>query len=559
MKFYRVLTLALAALCVSAGVLAAPPAGYYSALNGKKEADLKTAAYNIIRNFTKASSNDAIYSGLPDYFRKTDVYPNSNRWWDMYSDMTFYSSSFKGLNREHSFPKSWWGGSTSVNAYIDLNHLYPSEQAANMAKSNYPLGTVDRNSPLTFDNGVTTVGYPVNGQGGLAKKVFEPDDDYKGDFARTYFYMVTCYQNYNWNTNYMYMLEQNAYPTLSQWAVDLLLKWHRQDPVSQKEIDRNEAVFKIQNNRNPFIDLPELAEYIWGSKKGESFSPGEVVVPPTGDPILIAPVEDMEIDFGQVALGNTATTQLLVSGQFLQGYIKAQVYTADVAMFAIATEARIPAEQVCAEQGYWLNIVYKPTAVGKHTTRLLLSGDFGSRGVAIKGECLPEPVLSACTATAATDIQPDRYTANWTVPAGEEIDYYVVTRTRYAGANVVTEEVVAEENFAEILDFDKSDREAYSVQSVRLGKRSPMSNVVFVEHAGITGVENQEPLVVQSFPGFIRFICSQPQLNCRVYDSAGRLYMSLDYVEQNLDLELPRGVYFITTETHQTPVKVLVK
>lgn len=558
MKFFRTLVLSVVVFCVSANVFAAAPAGYYSALNGKKEAELKTAAYNIIRNFTKASSNDAIYSGLPESFRKTDVYPNSNRWWDMYSDETFYTSSFKGLNREHSFPKSWWGGSTSVNAYIDLNHLYPSEQAANMAKSNYPLGTVDRNSALTFDNHVTTVGYPVNGQGGLAKKVFEPADKYKGDFARTYFYMVTCYQNYNWSSNHMYMLEQNDYPTLSQWAIDLLLKWHRQDPVDQKEIDRNDAVFKIQNNRNPFIDLPELAEYIWGTKKGESFSPGEVVIPPTGDPILISPVEGMEIDFGQVAIGNTATTQLLVSGQFLSGYIKAQVYTANAAMFT-ASESKISAEQVCTEQGYWLNIVYNPSEVGQHSSRLLLSGDFGSLGIAMKGECLPVPVLSACTATEATDILPDSYVANWTVSAGEDIDYYIVTRTRYVGAVATTEEVVAEENFVEILDFDQSDREAYSVQSVRLGYRSPMSNVVFVEHAGITGVECEEPLLIQSFHGFIRFICSQPQENCTIYDSAGRVFATLDYVEQNYDYELPRGVYFITTASHQTPVKVLVK
>ena len=100
---------------------------------------------------------------------------------------------------------------------------------------------VDRNSTVSFDNGMSAVGYPMNGQGGGAAKVFEPDDEYKGDFARTYFYMVTCYQNLTWA--YKYMVNQNLYPTLNQWSIDLLMKWHRDDPVSQKEIDRNEAVY----------------------------------------------------------------------------------------------------------------------------------------------------------------------------------------------------------------------------------------------------------------------------------------------------------------------------
>ena len=76
---------------------------------------------------------------------------------------------------------------------------------------------------------------------------------------------------------------------------------------------------------------------------------------------------------------------------------------------------------------------YTPTATGTHTSRLLLSGDFdGSRGVSLRGECLPVPTLSACTATAPTNIESDRYTANWTAPANETIDYFVVTRTHYA-------------------------------------------------------------------------------------------------------------------------------
>lgn len=548
-KLYLLLAFILAGITAQADI----PAGYYSTLNGKKEAELKTAIHNIIRNFTRVSS----YSDLPRYFRETDTYPNSNRWWDMYSDQILYAPSFTGLNREHSFPKSWWGGSQNVGAYVDLNHLYPSERDANTAKSNHPLGVVDMNQPVKFSNGVCKVGYPVRGQGGNAPSVFEPDDQYKGDFARTYFYMVTAYQNLSWK--YTFMVDQNLYPTLNQWSINLLMEWHRNDPVSEKETLRNEAVFGFQNNRNPFIDLPELAEYLWGSHVGEPFTPGEVIVGPTGDPELIAPTVGMSLDFGQVALGQRATTKLFVHSLNLVHAIEVILYSADSKMFSVSSDG-IPANLANSEAGYWLNIEYEPSSLGEHNSRVLFSGDFaGSRGVALKGECLPVPELSACTATQPTNIESDRYTANWTAPANETIDYFVVTRTKYINGNPIDEELVAEDNFLEITGFDESDNEAYSVQSVRLGTRSPMSNVVFVNHSGISGVKVEEPLAIQSFEGFLRIICSAPQEGCRIYDVAGRVIAAPGTVDHNTDIYLPAGIYMVTTDTHRTPVKAVVR
>lgn len=135
----------------------------------------------------------------------------------------------------------------------------------------------------------------------------------------------------------------------------------------------------------------------------------------------------------------------------------------------------------------------------------------------------------------------------------------MVTRTRYTGSQVVTEELPAEDNFLEIVGFDQSDSESYSVQSVRLGYRSPMSNVVFVDHSGVADVVVEQPLVVQAFPGFIRFICSQPQTNCRIYDISGRQIYVIDEIYQNYDLELPLGIYLITTDEHPTPVRVYIR
>lgn len=533
------------------------PAGYYTVLNGKKDAELKTAIYNLVRNFTTVSS----YNALPTYFRITDVRENGN-WWDMYGNVPISSREWSGglLNREHSFPKSWWGGLTSVTAYVDLNHLYPADAAANMAKSNYPLGEVSRNDPAKYNNGVSLIGYPASGQGGGAPFVFEPDDEYKGDFARTYFYMVTCYQNLTWTTKYMYMLQQDTYPTLKKWAIDLLLKWHREDPVSEKEINRNDAVYSIQNNRNPFIDRPELAEYIWGNNVGQTYNGSTSA--PSGDPILFTPVQDMALDFGQVAIGQSVTRELPFRGENLKGTVNLRIYKSntDKAMFSIPTTT-ISAQLINRENGYILQVTYKPTQLGEHTARLLVSegGITGSLGVELKGECLDVPTLTACTATAATDITSDSYVANWTYPATETIDYWVINRTKYIKGTTAFEQVLAEEPGTMIDGFDESDSESYTVQSVRLGYTSPESNVIFVDHLGVTGVVLDQPLIVQGFDGFMRFICSAPQTNARIFDMTGKLLLTIDTVNQNLDVDMATGVYMVMTDQCAKPVKVVVR
>lgn len=548
--------MALMALMAWAAAWAEIPAGYYTSIDGKKDAELKKAVYLVIRNLTGISS----YSALPQYFQSTDVYPGGRRWWDMYSDIPLYAPSFSGLNREHSFPKSWWGGSTSVNAYTDLNHLYPAEAAANMAKSNYPLGEVDTRYALDFDNGMTRVGYAVAGQGGGAKYVFEPDDEYKGDFARTYFYMVTCYQDYTWAAKYSWMLQQNAYPTLSDWAIQLLLRWHRQDPVSQKEIDRNEQVYRFQNNRNPFIDFPSLAEYIWGSRKGEAFSLKDAGgdVGPVGDPTLITPVQDMALDFGEVALGSSATAQLYFKGENLTNSLTIRIYSGDKDMFKPSVSV-IPSSSVNSNDGYWLTVTYTPTAVGGHQSRLLISdgGLTGSRGVNMVASCQPVPTLNACTALPASDITDDSYLASWTTP-DDVVDYYIVTRTRYVGGQQLVEEIVAEENELVIEGFGQSDSESYSVRSCRLGYSSPESNVVFVSHSGITGVEAAEPIAVSAVDGGILIECSAPQTGCRVYDPSGRLAAQLPQIGAETVVQLGPGVYYVITDQCRRPARVAI-
>ncbi|MDE7152955.1 MAG: endonuclease [Muribaculaceae bacterium] len=553
----RILLLpALLVLWGTAQISAEIPSGYYSSLNGKSEGTLKTAIHELLYNHTLVSS----YSDLPRYFQRTDVHPDIVQnghpmWWDMYAEIPLYTPSFSGLNREHSFPKSWWGGDTDTPAYTDLNHLYPSEMKANSAKSNYPLGVC---SSTTFNNGVSKVGPPVTGQGGGAAKVFEPADEYKGDLARAYFYMVCCYQNLTWR--YTYMVQQNLYPTLNSWSVNLLLQWHRQDPPSQKEYDRNEEVYKIQNNRNPFIDYPDLAEYLWGNKKGQMFYTTNSGTTPTGDPNLITPVQDMALDFGQVALGKSTTANLLFRGENLRRSLTVGLYKGDKQMFSLPTTS-ISTSLINTSAGYNLTITYTPTELGGHATSLLIydGGLTGSRTITLHGECLPMPVLHTITALPATDIAEDSYTANWEVPADDVVDYYVVTRTRYNNGNSSTEELLAESNSLEITDFDASQSESYFVQSVRLEQRSEPSNIIFVEHGGITGIEADMTLGTAYIPGGIRFVCNTNHYNITVYDTMGRAIMTLPEVYPDMELQLPYGAYIITVEGQRQPLRVLVR
>lgn len=96
------------------------------------------------------------------------------------------------------------------------------------------------------------------------------------------------------------MLAGNAYPAFTQWAITMLLKWHREDPVSEKEIKRNEAVYTIQKNRNPYIDYPVLAEFVWGELTEVSVDISKLV--------LHSNEYDLDEDTG-ISIKETSTTE----------------------------------------------------------------------------------------------------------------------------------------------------------------------------------------------------------------------------------------------------------
>ena len=241
------------------------PNGYYDNAEGKYGQELRVALYNIIKtNVTSIS-----YSELWDAYPRTDKKSNG-KVWDIYSDIpngtppyefTFitdqcgnYSGEGDCYNREHTVPASWFNDASPM--YSDLFHVLPTDGYVNNRRSNYPYGKVG-NASWTSLNGSKLGSSATSGYSGT---VFEPIDSFKGDIARIYFYMSTRYMDKiaNWDGASF----QNS--DLSSWAKNLFLQWHQLDHVSSKERKRNDSVYVIQHNRNPFVDHPEWVNDIWG-------------------------------------------------------------------------------------------------------------------------------------------------------------------------------------------------------------------------------------------------------------------------------------------------------
>lgn len=243
----------------------AQPAGYYNSANGLTGDQLKMALHDIVKGHTTVT-----YANLWTAFWSTDNKGNGVVW-DMYSDRpngnppyTYYlgqdqcgNYSVEGdcYNREHSFPQSWFNNDGT--ARTDLHHIFPTDGYVNGKRSNYAYGEVGSAS-WTSRNGSKLGACKTPGFSGT---VFEPIDEYKGDFARAIMYMSVRYygEDGSWGSS-----DMTTKSEIKPWAIQMLMRWNEQDPVSQKEIDRNNAIYNdYQHNRNPFIDHPEYARMIW--------------------------------------------------------------------------------------------------------------------------------------------------------------------------------------------------------------------------------------------------------------------------------------------------------
>ncbi|MEE8573199.1 MAG: endonuclease [Gemmatimonadota bacterium] len=236
------------------------PEGYYDSAEGLLGEPLRAALHVIIDDHTVLS-----YDYAWTAFRTTDDKPNG-KVWDIYSDVPGGTPPYEydfgvdeggiggaegnGYTREHSWPQSWFDGASPMVS--DLFALYPCDAHVNGNRGHYPYGEVTSPEWVSL-NGSERGPCSYPGYSGLA---FEPIDEYKGDLARTYFYMTARYytEDAGWTGSPM---ADGA--DLLPWARDMLLEWHAADPVSQKETERNGTIYGMQHNRNPFIDRPEFA------------------------------------------------------------------------------------------------------------------------------------------------------------------------------------------------------------------------------------------------------------------------------------------------------------
>ena len=262
-------------LTLVSAVFGAIPPGYYNGTTGLSGEALQIALYNIIKGHTVVSYTPGVWNAI----YSTDLKANG-KIWDMYSDVPGGTPPYEYLpgtnqcgiggggvegdcySREHSFPKSWFGDVSPMNT--DLIHIFPTDQFVNNMHSNYPFAVVGT-ATATSLNGTKKGSCATPGYTGI---VFEPINAYKGDFARAYFYMATRYENVisTWSAYSIYadaVLNGTSYPAFETWFLNLLISWNIQDPVSAKEIARNDSVYKIQHNRNPFIDHPEWVDSVW--------------------------------------------------------------------------------------------------------------------------------------------------------------------------------------------------------------------------------------------------------------------------------------------------------
>ena len=391
---------ALAAMAAGAtSATAAEPSGYYSSCVNKSGKDLLTALHAKINSHTTVS-----YDALYDLYKTSDVYPEDGKIWDMYSTKHWSTTSqrcgnYKNVgdcyNREHSFPKSWFDDARPM--YSDAYHLYPTDGKVNGQRSNHPYGECSGGTNLGTHNGVTALGRLGRCTSpGYSGTVFEPDDEYKGDFARSYFYMAACYNNLisGWDSP---MLAGNSYPAFTTWAVNVLLKWHRQDPVSKKELDRNEAVYDRQRNRNPFIDHPELAEHIWGNKQSEKWGGGASVTQSVNQP-----VDGSTIDMGVTAADFAVTRQVkvLTTGA-----------TANVTLAVSGTGFSLVSNTIsasAANAGAEATVRFRPTSQGIFSGTLTVTNGSAKSTVTLTGRATGGLPLED-----ATDVTATSFTAKW--------------------------------------------------------------------------------------------------------------------------------------------------
>lgn len=428
-----ILTLALT-VCCALGNLYAINSTYYSSIDGKKDSGLREALTTLLyNNHTKGLSYDWDFDGID--------WDNSGNVYDIYSDCghkkTDATSSYQcccdAINREHIVPQSTFD--SKYPQYADRHHLYVVDGKVNGYRSNYAFGecssgtkgSCNNSSTVKPSEGTATCSNHEYGKLGtstftevkISDKVYEPDDEYKGDIARAIMYMVVRYATADYckvksgsgtsaneypvtawsassNCGLMFSSSLSTNYGLSNYGKALLLKWHRNDPVSAREIARNEGVAAKQGNRNPFIDYPCLAEYLWGNKAGETVNLSDLTGTftgswTTGDGCPCGDVPAITLPTGDIFVGSTeanaaVTKTITVQGVNLTANLSLAISGTNSSLFSLNATT---IQKAVAMEGCSVTITYTPTSAGSHSAVLTISGGglSSSRTFNLSGTC----------------------------------------------------------------------------------------------------------------------------------------------------------------------------
>ncbi len=232
---------------------------YYNSIDNVVGKDLAVQLHNLMMS---THTNYISYSSLKGHFYKTDTRGHSTPY-------CFYSNNpISNLNREHVWPKSL-SNDVFYESYAgaDLHHLRATEANVNSLRGN------TRFAPMFDKNNLNTISYSGGGVNYYGARssfgCFEPCDEIKGDIARIIAYVYIHYTSTFGGTlkdGVTGELFLNDVLGVGKYEVyDLLCNWNAIDPVDEFEIQRNEYAFKIQGNRNPFIDKPSYIDYLFGN------------------------------------------------------------------------------------------------------------------------------------------------------------------------------------------------------------------------------------------------------------------------------------------------------
>ena len=280
----KIKTLLIVGLLFSvANIFAQIPTGYYDGTAGLSGSALKTKLSSIISSGHQTKSYDALDDEYPNsdkdsYYEKDgtvlDIYSENPTETDPYvyqfgvKKCGNYKIEGDCYNKEHIFPQGYFNKASPMVS--DIHHIVPTDGKVNGMRSNFPFGNVGSSVSYTSKNGSKLgTSNSVNYSG----KVFEPINEFKGDVARMIFYFATRYEAKLKDFDANDILTNTSFPGIQSWELEVLKQWHTQDPVSQREIDRNNAAYTYQGNRNPFIDHPEYVALIWGTTTPDTEAP----------------------------------------------------------------------------------------------------------------------------------------------------------------------------------------------------------------------------------------------------------------------------------------------